>query len=221
MSYSRGALLVVAAGYLVAAVLIVGRDGRAMAVYALSILLPLPFIWFPEAFGSYTGPADRGYINRPTPGVMIAIAGWFLLVVSPPVVIAAYSWAVEPRSLDQRRLRNRMRDKVMAKKLTVAGRVTVENVNVPGYTVTIDAAKYEAMRKAIVAALPRSAPGLTQAEIRQAVLEYLPEELFPKGAKAAWWAKMVQLDLEAKGIVVRESTKPLRWHSRTARKGKR
>ena len=94
-------------------------------------------------------------------------------------------------------------------------------MNVPGYTVTIDAAKYDAMRKAILAALPIGAPGLTQAEIRQAVLEHLPEELFPKGAKAAWWAKMVQLDLEAKGIVVRESTKPLRWHSRTAKKGKR
>jgi hypothetical protein len=30
--------------------------------------------------------------------------------------------------------------------------------------------------------------------------------------KAGWWAKAVQLDLEAKGIVVREVTKPLRWH---------
>jgi hypothetical protein len=30
--------------------------------------------------------------------------------------------------------------------------------------------------------------------------------------KAGWWAKAVQLDLEAKGIVVREATKPLRWH---------
>jgi hypothetical protein len=91
MGYSRGASIVVAAGFLVAAALLVGRDGRAMAICALSTLLPLPFIWFPEAFGSYTGPADLGYINRPTPGVMIAIAGWILLLVSPPVVIAVYS----------------------------------------------------------------------------------------------------------------------------------
>jgi hypothetical protein len=91
MVYSRGASLVVAAAFLVAAALIVGRDGRAMAVCALGTLMPLPFIWFPEAFGAYTGPADFGYINRPTPGVMIAIAGWILLLVSPPVLIAVYS----------------------------------------------------------------------------------------------------------------------------------
>ncbi len=108
----------------------------------------------------------------------------------------------------------------MAKKPTVTSRVTVENVNVPGYTVKVDAAKYEAMRKAIFAVLPRMTPGLTQTEIRQAVLTHLPEELFTGGAKVGWWAKMVQLDLEAKGLVDRESTKPLRWHLRTAKKGK-
>jgi hypothetical protein len=83
--------LVVAAAYLVAAVLIIGRDARALATCALTVLLPLPFIWFPEAFGSYTGPADLGYINRPTPGVMVAVAGWVVLAVAPPVVIALHS----------------------------------------------------------------------------------------------------------------------------------
>ena len=32
------------------------------------------------------------------------------------------------------------------------------------------------------------------------------------GAKAGWWAKTVQLDLEAKGAIVREKTRPLRFH---------
>jgi len=109
----------------------------------------------------------------------------------------------------------------MAKKSADTGRVTVENVNVPGYTVQVDAAKYKAMRRAIFAVLPGTAPGLTQAEIRQAVLAHLPAELFPGGAKAGWWAKTVQLDLEAKGLVDREPTKPLRWHWRTAKQGKR
>jgi hypothetical protein len=108
-----------------------------------------------------------------------------------------------------------------AKKPALGPRVTVENVNVPCHTVKLDAAKYEAMRKAILAVLPRTAPGLTQTEIRQAVCARLPEELFPGGAKAGWWAKMVQLDLEAKGVVDREPTKPLRWHLRTARPGKK
>jgi hypothetical protein len=111
----------------------------------------------------------------------------------------------------------------MAKKQknpTDAARITVENVNVPGYTVQVDAAMYTAMRAAVLAVLPSAAPGLSQTEIRQAVLPHLSEELFPGGAKSDWWSKLVQLDLEAKGIVDREATKPLRWHRRSTTKGK-
>lgn len=90
-------------------------------------------------------------------------------------------------------------------------RVTVENVNVPGRTSTVDGAKYAAMRKALLEVLPRTAPGMTQAEMFAAVRTRLPEELYPGGAKASWWAKTVQLDLEAKGTVVRDPTKPLTW----------
>lgn len=91
-------------------------------------------------------------------------------------------------------------------------KVTVENVNVPGQTTRVDAAKYHAMKRAMLAALPVSAPGLTQAEMLDAVVVHLPDDLFPGGAKAGWWMKCVQLDLEAKVIVIREATKPLRWH---------
>ena len=90
----------------------------------------------------------------------------------------------------------------------------VENVNVPGYTTTVDAAKYEAMWSALVKVLPRKAPGLTQAEMFRAVLPHLPRDLYPGGAKAAWWAKTVQLDQEAKGNLARETGRPLRWHRR-------
>ncbi len=93
-----------------------------------------------------------------------------------------------------------------------ADKVVVQNVNIPGHTTRVDSAKYNAMKTAIMQVLPRKAPGLTQTEIRNAVKAHLPEDLFPGGAKAAWWAKTVQLDLEAKGLVVRETTKPLRWH---------
>ena len=55
-------------------------------------------------------------------------------------------------------------------------------------------------------------PGLTQKEIQQNIIAYLPQDLFPGVATSGWWAKTVQLDLEAKGIVARENTKPLRWH---------
>ena len=92
------------------------------------------------------------------------------------------------------------------------GRVTVENVNVPGRTTTVDAEKYRAMRDALLAVLPSEPPGLTQNEMREAVVPHLPEDLFPGGAKAGWWSKTVQLDLEAKGVVEREPVKPVRWH---------
>ena len=36
--------------------------------------------------------------------------------------------------------------------------------------------------------------------------------LDPDGAKAGWWTKAVQLDLEAKGIIRREKVTPLRLH---------
>lgn len=91
-------------------------------------------------------------------------------------------------------------------------KITVENVNVPGHTTRVNAAKYLAMKEAMLAVLPREAPGLTQAEMIDAVKRHLLEELFPGGATAGWWAKTVQLDLEAKGTVIREASKPLRWH---------
>ena len=92
------------------------------------------------------------------------------------------------------------------------GRITVQNVNVPGRTSTVDAAKYRAMHQALMQVLQAEAPGLTQAEMFAAVLPHLPADLFPGGATAGWWVKTVQLDQEAKGSMVRESTKPLRWH---------
>jgi hypothetical protein len=92
------------------------------------------------------------------------------------------------------------------------GRVVVQNVNVPGYTTTVEAPKYHAMKHALLKVLPAKPPGLTQTEIRTKVVAFLPGSLFPGGAKAEWWSKCVQLDLEAKGTIVREATKPLRWH---------
>ncbi len=71
---------------------------------------------------------------------------------------------------------------------------------------------YEAMLQAMWKVLPSNSPGLTQSEIREAVVQYLPEDLYPGGNKAGWWAKAVQLDQEAKGNLIREKTKPLRWH---------
>ena len=91
-------------------------------------------------------------------------------------------------------------------------KIAVENINTPGKTTNVDAGKYMAMKEAFLKVLPDTSPGLTQNEIQSQVQAHLPETLFPGGATAGWWAKTVQLDLEAKGIVERESCKPLRWH---------
>jgi len=89
-------------------------------------------------------------------------------------------------------------------------KIELENVNHPGQVKRVDANMYEAMKRAFLKILPKTSPGLTVAEIQERVIAHLPEELFPGGAKAGWWTKAVQLDLEAKGIVAREKTKPLR-----------
>jgi hypothetical protein len=94
----------------------------------------------------------------------------------------------------------------------MADRIRIENVNHPGSSTSVDAAMYTAMRDALLEVLPAAAPGMTEAQMRQAVLPKLPAELYPGGARAGWWAKAVQLDLEAKGILKRETSRPLRWH---------
>ncbi len=93
-------------------------------------------------------------------------------------------------------------------------KIEVENINVPGQVTRVNAAKYAAMKVAFLKILPTQSPGLTQKEIQQQVQPHLPDDLFPQSKTSGWWAKTVQLDLEAKGSVVREETKPLRWYKR-------
>ncbi|OWQ99839.1 hypothetical protein CDQ92_04430 [Sphingopyxis bauzanensis] len=86
------------------------------------------------------------------------------------------------------------------------------SISSPGHVVRVDKAKYDAMKAALHAVVPQQAPGLTVAEVKTGVLPRLPDDLFPGGAKAGWWLKGVQLDLEARGVIARENVKPLRLH---------
>jgi hypothetical protein len=90
--------------------------------------------------------------------------------------------------------------------------IEVENVLHPGNIRRVQADKYEAMKHAYLQILPTEAPGLSGAQILEQVVLHLPEDLFPGGAKAGWWAAAVQLDLEAKGIIKRGGTKPVRLY---------
>jgi Family of unknown function (DUF6958) len=92
-------------------------------------------------------------------------------------------------------------------------KILVENVNHPGLTRSVDAANYRTVRAALLKVLPKSV-GLTQSEMVAAVTRELTGHL---KKKAGWWTKCVQLDLEAKRIVVRDGATPLRWRRITAR----
>lgn len=91
----------------------------------------------------------------------------------------------------------------------MAEKIAVENVNVPGQVTNVDATKYHAMRDAMLQVM--SSDPMTAAQIKDAAKAHLPSDLFPGGATSGWWVKCVQLDLEAKGTLVRHPTKPLRW----------
>jgi len=89
-------------------------------------------------------------------------------------------------------------------------KVVIQNVLQPGKTYTVDEAKFTAMRAAFLQVLPEASPGLTPAEVQALVRPLLPQELFPDGEKAGWWSKAVQLDLEAKGLIIRAPDAPVR-----------
>ena len=89
-------------------------------------------------------------------------------------------------------------------------KIEIENVLQPGKVYRVDADKFRAMRAAFLAAVPETGPGATPAEILAAAKPHLPADLFPGGDKAGWWSKAVQLDLEAKGLIRRGESGPVR-----------
>lgn len=92
------------------------------------------------------------------------------------------------------------------------GAKTIDTLNVhnTGKTYKRDAVKYLAARKAFLALIPAKPPGLTQAELMTSMRKALPLGQFP-GSTTSWWMKTVQLDAEARGEVIRDNGKPLRW----------
>ena len=91
-------------------------------------------------------------------------------------------------------------------------RIEVRIVTAPNHITTVDRAKYLAMHKALMAVLPDKAPGMTPAQAHHSLLPHLDTTLFPGGAKAGWWMKCVQLDLEFKGVIARAAKPPVHLH---------
>ena len=69
-----------------------------------------------------------------------------------------------------------------------------------------------AMRQALLSVLPGTPPGPTPAQAKAALLTHLAPTLFPDGAKAGWWLKCVQLDLEHKQVITRAAKPPVRLY---------
>ena len=92
----------------------------------------------------------------------------------------------------------------------MSDKIAVENVNSPGKSSNVDAAKYTEMRLHLLNALPSMPPGMLVSDLNAAVKPQLSPSLFPQGATCGWWVKCVQLDLEAKGVIRRAEKAPVR-----------
>jgi hypothetical protein len=62
--------------------------------------------------------------------------------------------------------------------------------------------RYDALRKAILLAVPRDADGILLADLTRAVAARVPRGLF-RDASLRWYMTAVKLDLEAQGLIER------------------
>jgi len=83
MNWNRVLSIIVVAFYIVAGGFAGGA--RVALLAAVFSILPLACIWFSQAMGGYVGPAWRGAITGSSPGIMVCIAGWLLLLL-PAIV---------------------------------------------------------------------------------------------------------------------------------------
>ena len=80
----------IAAGYLGIVLVMPGPrsiPGRLGAVLAVAgyLLIPLLCIWFGDEMGNYVGALPGPAINKSTPGCLVRVGGWVLLLL--PVFI--------------------------------------------------------------------------------------------------------------------------------------
>jgi hypothetical protein len=52
----------------------------------ICLILPVSCIWFAEAMGGYVGPAATYAITKASPGLIVCILGWLLLLL--PLLLA-------------------------------------------------------------------------------------------------------------------------------------
>ena len=75
----------------------------------------------------------------------------------------------------------------------------------------VDRERYYHVQEAILRVLPRDTEGMTWAELSEMIAPLLPDRLFRHMGTVRWYAKAVQLDLEARGVIERvPESKPAR-----------
>lgn len=63
--------------------------------------------------------------------------------------------------------------------------------------------KYEVVRKAMLAVVPRKRDGIAFHELPKALVPRLPKDLFQTQGSVSWYVTTVKLDLEARGMLQR------------------
>jgi len=92
-----------------------------------------------------------------------------------------------------------------------AATIQTLNVNPGAGGARINAERYEAMKRALLKAVPRTATGIAFRELPTVVAAHLPGGKLPGGGSIMWYVTTVKLDLEARGLLVRiPGSKPQR-----------
>ena len=73
----------VAVIYIIAA--FVTGGGEASCKVLIFVIMPLACIWFSDAMGGYTGLTTSTPITAPSPGVIVCILGWLVLLL--PIIM--------------------------------------------------------------------------------------------------------------------------------------
>jgi hypothetical protein len=79
LSWNRALSGLLAAVYIIGA--FVGQGAEAGCKVVLLVIFPLACIWFSEAMGGYTGPTTGIAITAPSPGLIVRILGWVVLLL--------------------------------------------------------------------------------------------------------------------------------------------
>lgn len=97
------------------------------------------------------------------------------------------------------------------KRTTKTQTIAIKNVNKPQTKTRIDAAKYDLMRDALLAVIPRSTDGVAFGDLPDLVTAYFKRHRHAWSGSIKWYVTTVKLDLEAHGLVRRiEGVSPQR-----------